>query len=192
MIHDLQQFLATTASGPITDTRELAWLLALAWPELAAEDDEFDGRMLFGRMERAFWQPPSLTFTIEILGSRYVGLTKVTEQEWTVDISKGAAICTKTRLRHEELVPPRLDIGSIADEIAFVIVSGKEDNWLRRYMDGRVRVLLTENLPVSPLVKETLDARRRRLKAVLRALTKRLTEHGWRACKSDVFEKIKS
>jgi hypothetical protein len=191
MIAKLQKHLAVIPPGPIPDTSGLAWLLANAWTEFTGDNDGIEGKNFFRQMEGAIWNPPLLTFTIEHHGSRHFGSTLATLQDVAVDLAKRTVSCTEPRSTQRHFIPPRLNPGPIADEIAFLIVTGKEDNRLKWYTDGRVALLLDGILPDASAVKETLDTRRQRLKAVLRALKNRLVEHGWRECGGNVYETIK-
>lgn len=70
----------------------------------------------------------------------------------------------------------RLDVEALAEEIAALIVSRKEDDRLRWYEDGQVRVLIGKVLPEASAVKQTLAGRRKRFRA---ALAERLAAEGW-------------
>jgi len=81
---------------------------------------------------------------------------------------------------------PRLDVTSISEEIACQIVNRQQDQRLKWYADGRVRVLIGKVLPEGSAVKQTLAARRKRLRAAMR---ERLAGHGWRESGVNVYER---
>lgn len=181
----LLTLLATVPPGPITDTAELERRLADCWHELAGDHGGMEGRKLLGRMEDVAWNPPLLTFTIERHGATVLGSTRATLQEWTVDLEKWTAYCVEARSRQVRPIQPRLDVRPLAEEIASLIVSRKEDDRLRWYEDGRVRVLIGKVLPEGSAVKQTLAGRRSRFWT---ALAERLEGEGWRMA-GDTFSR---
>ena len=183
---DLLNYLATLLPGPIPDTGKLARLLADTWHDFSGDDGGMKGHKLLGRMEDVVWHPPLLTFTIERHGGTVMGSTRATLQEWTVDLEKKTVVCVEAR--HRQLRPnqPRLDVTSIAEEIASQIVKRQQDHRLVWYADGRVRVLVGKVLPEGSAVKQTLAARRKRFRA---AVKERLIRQGWQGCGVNVYER---
>ena len=185
MTDNLQKHLAPIPPGPIPDTGKLARLLADHWHEFSGDVGGMEGRKLLGRMEDVVWNPPLLTFTIERHGGTVMGSTRATVQEWTVDVEKKTVACVEAR--HRQLHPnqPRLDVGSIAEEIVAQIVNRQQDHRLKWYADGRVQVVVGKVLPEGSAAKQTLAARRKRLRAAVR---ERLVGHGWQECGVNVYE----
>ena len=141
---------------------------------------------MLGRMEDVAWHPPLLTFTVERHGGTVMGSTRATLQEWTVDVEKKTVTCVEAKSRQLRPMRPRLDVRLLADEIVFLIVSGKEDDRLKWYADDRVQVLVGKILPEKSAVKQTLAGRRKRFGAVV---TERLAVHGWREFGVNVYER---
>jgi hypothetical protein len=63
----------------------------------------------------------------------------------------------------------------------------QQDHRLKWYADGRVRVLVGVVLPAGSAVKQTLAARRKRIRAALR---ERLARQGWEERGVNVYERI--
>lgn len=186
MTNNLRDFLATISPGPITDTNELSERLADTWNEFTGDDGGLDGRKLLGRMEEVAWRPPLLTFTIERHGGTVLGSTKGTLQEWTVNMETRTVACVEARRRQLRPMQPRLDVASIAEEIVSQIVNRQQDQRLKWYVDGRVRVLVGKVLLEGSAVKQTLASRRKRFRA---AVKERLAGHDWQECGVNVYER---
>lgn len=176
MIDKLQTYLATIPPGPISDARTLTRLLAAAWGEFSGNDGGLIAQKHLSRMEDVAWNPPLLTFTIERHGGTVLGSTRAKLQEWSVDVEKRTTSLVEKRHRQVRPMQARLDVEATAEEIAGLIVTGKEDDRLQWYKDGRVRVLVGKVLPEGSAAKQTLAGRRRRFRA---ALTERLERECW-------------
>lgn len=188
MIDQLDSYLAMLPPGPIADTAELERLLAPCWHEFAGGDDGgMEGRKLLRRMERVMWNPPLLTFIVERHGGTVLGSTRATLQEWTVDLKKRTASLVEIRHRQVRPQQARLDVEALAEEIVALIVSRKEDDRLRWYKDGRVRVLIGKVLPEGSAVKQTLAGRRKRFRA---ALKERLEWCPWKEVGLHVYKRL--
>lgn len=181
---NLQLFLATITAGPIANTGDLERLLADEWNELTGDDGGMEGHKLRGRTEDVEWNPPLLTFTIERHGGTVLGSTRASRQEWIVDVEKKTVICVEARSRQLCPMQPRLDVDPIAEEVASQIVNRQDNQRLKWYTDGRVRVLVGKILPEGSAVKQTLAARRKRFRAALR---ERLAGQGWHECGVNVY-----
>jgi len=131
MIDKLQQFLATIPPGSITDTTELARLLADAWNQFTGDGGGMEGRKLLGRMEDVAWNPPLLTFIIERHGGTVMGSTRATLQEWTVDVENMTVACLEARTRQLRPMQSRLDLGSVVQEIVAQVVNHQQDRRLK-------------------------------------------------------------
>jgi hypothetical protein len=79
-----------------------------------------------------------------------------------------------------------LDVGPLAEEIAQLIVSHRDDQRLQWYDDGRVRVFVGKILPESSAVKQTLAGRRKRIRT---AVKERLAGQGWLERGANVYER---
>ena len=177
VLNRLIGFLETIPQGPITDTTELEPLLAACWPELHGDHSGMEGRKLLGRMEDVAWNPPLLSFTIERHGGTVQGSTRAELQRWTVDVDHGTATCKSGGLRQLHRRQPSLDVDAVAVEIAALIVDRQQDDRLRWDGDGLVRVLIGKVIPSGSAVKQTLEGRRRRLRAALQVI---LAAKGWK------------
>jgi hypothetical protein len=186
MTDNLQQHLATTPPGPINDTETLARLLADAWGEFHGDDGGIIPAKHFRRIENVTWNPPLLSFTIERHGGTVLGSTRATLQEWAVDVDKKTVTCVEARRRQLGPMAARLDISPIAEEIVAQVVNGQQDHRLKWYADDRVRILVSHVLPNGSAVKQTLAARRRRLRAEVR---RRLADYGWQERGVNVYER---
>jgi hypothetical protein len=182
----LTTFLAATPPGPIPATTELERLLAAAWNEFTGDDGGMEPYKLLGRIEDVAWNPPLLTFTIERHGGTVMGSTRATLQDWALDLATMTARCVEARHRQVRPMHPRLDVRRFAEEITQLIVPRKEDPRLKRYADGRVRVLVGKIFPEGSAAKQTLAGRRQRFRAALRD---RLAGCGWIECGVNVFRK---
>jgi hypothetical protein len=186
MMDALLNHLATTPPGPITDASTLARLLADAWGELSGDHGGIIPAKHLQRMEDVTWNPPLLTFVIERHGGTVLGSTRATVQQWTVDVEQGSVACVEARHRKLRPMQARLDVASIAEDIVAQIVLGRDDHRLHWGNDGRVRVVVSKVLPEGSAVKQTLAARRKRLRA---ALKERLVPLGWHQCRANVYER---
>ena len=97
------------------------------------------GHKLIGRMEHVEWNPPVLTFVIERHGGTVLGSTRAELQRWTVDLDRKTATCERAGHRQLSPMAKRVDVGSIADEVANKIVGGESDDrltWLEMGVSG--------------------------------------------------------
>ncbi|HJY53352.1 MAG TPA: hypothetical protein VKD89_04950 [Candidatus Udaeobacter sp.] len=150
----LKNFLSKLRPGPLHDTTALEELLKQVWESIHGSDSGgLQGYKLTGRLEKVQWQPPYLTFSIST---------------WTAQIvSKG----------HRQLhaSAKRLHIREPAKRIADAIFNNLESQSLKRYPDGRVKVLIGTVIPAEGY-QQTVAGRRRRFRALLEKL---LAERGW-------------
>lgn len=148
-----------------------------------------EGDKLTGRMEQVVWEPPVLSFAIERQGATVKGSSRATLQEWTVDLDKMTVRCAEGRYRQVHARQPRLDVQQLAEEVANLIVQHQQDERLRWYEDGRVRVLVGKVLPDGSAVAQTLAGRRKGFRAALR---ERLAVEGWQEVGVNVYERVKA
>ena len=174
----LKEYLKLVPPGEISDHSKLAGMLANAWKELDGSDESgMRADKLWKRMETVKWQPPILSFVIERHGATCCGSTRAELQHWEVDIDRRTAGIIKVSRRQLYSMAPREKFGPLADEIVQKILSGEEDDRIKRLADGSVNVLVAAKIyPTSSGYKETITNRRKRLKE---EIAKRLDEHGW-------------
>jgi hypothetical protein len=171
----LTEFLSTLPDGPVTDARKLANLLAAEWDTFPGSEGAAMKDSKLYRMENVVWKTPCLTFTIERHGATCCGSSRAELQDWRVDISTWTAGFDSKRYR--QLTPPakRLDVTPIAEKTADEIVSARESEALKRYPDGRVKVLIGSLIGGSNA--QTITDRRKRFRTALEAL---LSAKGWK------------
>jgi hypothetical protein len=161
MVDELREVLLAIPPGPVTDVDRLDVCLARAWDEFTGDDGGMIGEKLIGRMESVHWDPPRLTFTIERHGGTVLGSTRATLQHWTVDVERKTVACALGGHRQLRPMAQRLNVDPIAEEIASQIVNRRQDERLKWYPDGRVRVLVGKTLPGGSAVEQTLAGRRK-------------------------------
>ena len=173
---ELRNYLNTLEPGPVEETTHVERLLAEVWDDLGGDNGGMAGHKLIRRMARVEWHRPFLTFLIERHGGTVLGSTGAELQRWSVDLERGTATCE--RIGHRQLSPMerRVDVRSIADDVARKITNGEADDRLRWLGDGRVRVELGRIFPERSGYKQTVQGRRQRLRE---ALIERLTTKGW-------------
>ena len=93
--------------------------------------------------------------------------TRAELQRWSVDLDRGTATCE--RIGHRQLSPMerRVDVKSIADDVARKITNGEADERLSWLGDGRVRVEVGKIFPERSGYKQTVQGRRQRLREAL-------------------------
>ncbi len=185
LMKDLTDLLSNIAPGPISDSSDLERLLAACWDEFNGDDGGMTGDKLLGRMEQVAWEPPVLTFTIERHGGTVKGSSRASLQEWTLDLENMTARCAEDRFRQVHGRQPRLDVRPFVEEVARLILLRQEDERLKWYKDGRVRVVVGKVLPNGSAVTQTLAGRRMRFRE---AMVRRLAVEGWREVGGDPRE----
>ena len=166
-VRRLASYLKAILPGRIDDPGGLEPLLAACWDDLGGDAGGMSGEKLHGRMESVAWNPPTLSFVIERHGATVNGSLRADLQHWAVDVEAKTAVLGKVGHRQLQPMQPRLDVRSLAEEIATLIAGGQEDHRLKRYEDGRVRVLVGKILPKGSAVKRTLEWRRKRFRQAL-------------------------
>ncbi len=174
---DLRNYLANIPSGPINaaQVQDVKSKLAECWEELKIISDDAGMKAYkLNRAEGLAWLPPFLTFGIERHGATVKGSIYGELHAWKVNVETGEAyIASRTRRQIHER-DASVDVEPLAQEIAALIVGGKEDNRLAR--KGRQnRVQIAQVIPKT--IPRTISARRKRFRV---ALTKALADSGWR------------
>ncbi len=176
VFHRLQEFLDGLPAGPLRHEIRARLLDALipCWDFFTGSDVERMAVRKLDRMEEPTWNPPVLTFIIERHGGTVLGSVYGDLQEWRVNMETRVAECETVRRRQLHPKQAAVNVESIADDLTRLILTGAEDERLRRLRDGRVQVLTGVVFPPGP--RQTFEGRRKRLQA---ALEKRLAAHGW-------------
>lgn len=172
----LREYLDTLNPGPVGADQQagLKTLLEDCWYELDGSMEESTYKSKVPRLEKPEWQPPVLTFELERHGATVRGSSRGEAHTWAVNLEDMSAHIEKTRRRQIYPMQARLDVNQIARELSRAIVNGVQDPRLERAKNGKVRVLTGSLFPQSSM--QTLEGRRKRLHAAMRAL---LTQHGW-------------
>lgn len=182
---DLKNLLTSLAPGKIADTAAVDRLLAVAWIELAGSDDAgMGGYKLLGRMEKAVWQQPILSFVIERHGGTVCGSSRAELQHWEVNVDTMTTKINDTSRRQLETMAKGVDVEPIKAQIVRKILTGEEDPRLRWIEAGVVQVVLSRIFPDGSAYKQTVEGRRRRLRE---ALKEELGGHGWCCYGRNVF-----
>lgn len=183
----LRAYLKQIPKGSIADPTELAKLLAGCWDEFVGDYGGMAPHKLHGRMEQVLWKPPMLDFVIERHGATVMGSSRAELQHWTVNIEQKTANMQVVSYRQISPRQASVDINPIAKKLVSLIISGRQDERLQWFADGRVR-LLTRRILSSDLVpKQTFEGHRKRLR---KAMEKRLAPHGWQ-CLGSWWERKK-
>ncbi len=181
----LLKYLQSIPAGPISDTSDLETLLVNTWDKFDGSDAEgMEGYKLLGRIEKAAWNPPILSFIIERHGATVHGSTRATLQMWEVNVKNMSA--TWEHAGHKQLTPmqPRLDVKTIAKEIAQLIIKHRQDERLKWNKDGTVRIEIGKILPENFEFKQTLAGRRKRFREAVDNL---LNNTGWQKVRANVY-----
>lgn len=175
-MENLLAYLKQTPKGRITDTSELEKLLSECWDEFAGDDGGLTPQKLHGRMEEVRWMSPILEFVIERHGGTAMGSSRAELQLWKVDIER--KIVSMGTVGYRQIIPRQtsLDVKPIAEEIAQLIIEGKQDERLQWSGNDRLRIPTDTILDATLIPKQTLQARRKRL---LKALEENLSPYGW-------------
>jgi hypothetical protein len=162
----------------------MALSVSPSWDVLAGDDGGMTRSKLHGRMEAVSWNPPKLTFDIERHGATVLGSSWAEVQEWTVDLEQRTKSVVVVGRRQLQPPQPRTNVMPVAEELASAILGGRQDSRLKWDGQDHVRLLMGEVLPVGSAVKETLAARRKRLREALAAI---LATAGWCMVRANVF-----
>ena len=154
------------------DTSRVEGFLAEHWDQLVKDvDGGMQGFKVVDRTEKMEWQPPVLSFKIERHGRTVLGSSRAELQHWQLDATDCVAMFNGDSYRQKRPKNPRLDIESIAREIAPLILERSEDDRLQWISSNKVKILSASILGGQSVPKETLEGRRERLrKAVLRLI----------------------
>lgn len=184
----LKDYLMGLAPGAPLEVGEIEFLLAEAWRSLrGSRAGGMQAQKIRGRTEDMAWNPPSLTFSIERHGGTVNGSTRAEIQRWCVNVEAHTAEITSTGRRQLHAMAKRVNVKGPAAEIAEAILKNLESPMLKRFPDGRVKVLISSVFPHGSDFKQTVSGRRKRFRAALEALIK---EHGWREVGTNTYARL--
>jgi hypothetical protein len=189
-IKKLQSYLAPCSNGelPFGKTRDIERLLFECWHEfvIESEDAGMEAYKLLNRTEDMTWASPMLTFSIERHGATVGGSVYAHIYQWAIDVERGTASMDRfpTRRQVGDLDKP-LKVKPLAQEIADLILNGKEDSRLAWKNETKVRLLITKIIPTTN--EQTTSGRRKRFRS---ALAEALQPHGWRMSTINTFERL--
>lgn len=186
----LKDFLMNQSPGSDLDREQVEFLLAEAWPSLrGSRTGGMQPHKIRGRTEDLGWNPPLLTFKIERHGGTVNGSTRAEMQHWCVDVAAHTAEIVSTSRRQLHAMAKRVNVKGPAAVIAEAILNGQESASLKRYPDGRVKVLISALLPHGDDFKQTVAGRRKRFRAALEALIK---DKGWSEVSTNTYQRSAS
>lgn len=165
-VGQLTAHLNALPAGPVEDSASLIARLVQAWPDLGGTDAEATYGHKLKRMEDPRWEPPRLTFALERHGATVLGSTRAAVHNWVVDTDAGCATITAESTRQVRERARPLKVGQLADELLTGIEAGTHDDPRLEWISPN-EVVVVIRLAIPPTVKETTQARRKRLRAVL-------------------------
>ena len=134
---ELRDYLNRLEPGPVEETTHLERLLAEVWDDLSGDNGGMAVYKRFiRRMEQVEWHRPILTFLIERHGGTVLGSTRAELQRWTVDLDRQTATCERTGHRQLSPMERRVDVVSIADDVARKITHGEAEFFLNFLLTG--------------------------------------------------------
>ena len=171
----LREALGTIPQGKLVeaDARKIEAALSGCWDDLAAHEGGMKVGKLLGRTEEMEWNRPLLIFKIERHGGFVGGSGRAEIQHWEVDVESCAATLMGIGKRQMFAMDARLDVKSLAAEIAAIIDEGRDDHRMIR-RGNEVRIITAEVIPAAN--KQTTTGRRRRFVAAIEPL---LAQFGW-------------
>ena len=113
-----------------------------------------------------------------------MGSTRGELQHWKVDLDKQTARIVKTGYRQLEKMAPRLSVKELAEEIAERILSGEDDERIKRLDDGSVKLLVSKIVPIGSAFQRTVSGR---TKAARQVRGREVSQVGWVETGSYVF-----
>ena len=138
MMDDVEQIhalLARHGPGRLAngDVKEIEAGLARCWHLLSGSDqDKMNGAKLVGRTEIMEWDPPTLRFRVERHGATVKGSTRAEVHQWEVDLDRSVARMVSAVPRQLRPMDVRMNVGSMAEDMAMVVAGGDEDVRIKR------------------------------------------------------------
>jgi hypothetical protein len=144
--------------------------LRALWPSLSiiGDDHGLEAYKLLNRTENVRLESPFIYFDIERHGATVNGSIYAEVHTWRVNLGTKEAEIIGISKRRLHKPSSRLDVKSLAIEIADSIVQRKDDSRLKWASENRVRLLIQEIIPATNA--QTTTARRRRFYAALEPL----------------------
>ena len=157
----IKDILSALPAGKISDTDALESLLEAEWDNLQGSDaGGMQANKLNGRIEDLSWEPPCITFSIKRHGATVKGSTRGEVQDWEIDTSSWKATYSERYYQVYASQKP-FDAKPLAENIANMIIHGQQSSSLKRYPDGRVKVLIGTIIPEGLLEADKTVAGRR-------------------------------
>lgn len=182
---DLVEYFNALQPGKIQGNEHLEKLVWDCWHEFKGSDEtKMDGYKILHRMEKAFWNPPIFSFTIERHGATVGNSVWADIQRWALNLASKEAHCETMDRRMVSKMDSRLDVNSIAQEVADLILKHSIDDRLKWNRSGTVRVQVGKIIPETK--KETTAGRRKKFR---KALTEIIGEFGWQEVRPNVYHK---
>lgn len=182
----LINYLKNVDPGLILETQQLERVLASNWYEFeGVEIESMENWKVLYRMENVVWQPPVLSFSIERHGSYMMGGSRAQMHRWSLNLETKKAEMKVIGYRQLIKRSPNLDVNSMVDEIANIIVNHIEDERIKWYPDGSVRIYIGKLIPAKDTYKQTLIERRKRFKE---RLQQKLNESGWELVANNYYK----
>jgi hypothetical protein len=158
-----------------TCTLEMESLLSSCWDHLAGSSDGgMTAEKLKGRTGSLEWSPPNLTFNIERHAEAVTGSTTAAVQRWEVDLELETAALIESGSGQIIPMDRRIDVSSVAAELATAINEQREDTRIEWVAMNRVRILTDEAIPAT--MGMTTTSRRNRFVSEIERL---LQPFGW-------------
>lgn len=195
IISQLKSHLQKCPKQQVEVTKEFERLLSSVWDKFDGHDDHgMTARKLFRarrkgeiviRIENPQWNDPILTFEIERHGATVLGSGRAEIHTWTLDFDALTASCEVSGRRQLRPASRRVDIETIATQLADLIEAKQPDEHLRRRSDDSVEVLTAKVFPSGSASKTTVASRRKRL---MESVTARLIPKGWSPSGRNAFK----
>jgi hypothetical protein len=178
----LREFINAQPVGEIAGTRKLIELLSACWEEFIGNDQTSMRDDKLWRMENPTWQPPFIEFKLERHGPTAMGSSRAAVCKWRLDMEELTACVCDAGHRQIRLMDARLDVNALAKSVGAAIISGVDDDRIKRLPDGCVQLVIGTLVPETN--QQTTTERRKRLR---KALDTFLEPHGWRSRRPNVY-----
>ena len=183
---ELKSFLESQEPGRVAEVDRLTTLLAEYWCDFAGCEAEGMREDKLQRIEDPEWDPPILRFNIERHGGIVLGSSRAEIQIWELDLEKRTATCQVGGYRQQVPRSSVLDVKSLANEVAQLILMHAHDARLKwNDDDGSVRINIGEVISGEG-PQQTVSGRRKRFRV---ALTERLSKEGWEQIIANKYRK---
>lgn len=162
----------------IAPSKEIIEALKECWLFFVAVNQEGMHTGKLERIEKVIWTPPKLTFYIERHGAIAMGSTRAEIQYWELDLENLTAESGTHGFRQIYARDKPLKTQKLAEEIADLILTGKEDPRLKWSSPTWVRIQIGMAIPYT--VRRTTADRRKRFSKQITAI---LGQGGWKLVK---------